>query len=369
MKSLVPRLRLLDRLILGAMAGPFVFGVLIFTLIFVAGDLLFEAARLIIERNVSLGVVLRLFFYRLPEVVALTFPMSSLLGALLGISNLSANSELIALRSLGISFMRVLRPVVIASLLISAFTLLFNETLVPITSIAADRLMKYEILKNQVSAVQEKVFLRDERGGELLRVLYVDQLDTEKGLMSGVMIHEFEKGRLVRTSTAQEGVWKEGEWWIEEGRVYDVTREGDVQLLFRFARQKLALNLSPAQLQRSTRRPSDMSAHELWSYVRGADMVGTDLSRLWVMFHLKVAVPWACVILALLGASFGAARQSRSGSGMSFGVSVSIVFAYYVVMSLCRALGESGSMPPILAAWTPNLLFFAVAVFFARRVD
>ena len=86
----LPSLPLLDRLILNAAAGPFVFGVLIFTLIFVAGDLLFQAARLIIEQGVSLGVVTRLFLYRLPEVVAMTFPMSSLLSALLGFFVLSS---------------------------------------------------------------------------------------------------------------------------------------------------------------------------------------------------------------------------------------------------------------------------------------
>ena len=113
-----PGPHILDRLVLRAVAGPFVFGVLIFTLIFVAGDLFFQAARLIIEQGVSLGVVTRLFLYRLPEVVAMTFPMSSLLSALLGMTGLAAGSELIALKSLGIPFSRVLRPIVAASLLL-----------------------------------------------------------------------------------------------------------------------------------------------------------------------------------------------------------------------------------------------------------
>ena len=362
-------LHILDRLVLKAVAGPFVFGVLIFTLIFVAGDLLFQAARLIIEQGVSLGVVTRLFLYRLPEVVAMTFPMSSLLSALLGMTGLAAGSELIALKSLGIPFSRVLRPIVVASLLVSLGTLAFNETVVPFTSIAADRLLKYEVMKNQASALQEKVFLRDESGGELRRVLYVNQMDTRKGILKDVMVHEFEGGRLVRTSVAQQGVWKDGQWWIEDGRVYDVNSRGDINLLFRFERQRLALDLSPEQIQRSTRRPVDMSAHELWAYIRQASMIGSDLSKLWVMFHLKLAVPWACVIMAVLGAGFGASRQGRSGSGVGFGISVVIVFAYYVVMSMCRALGEAGAIWPFLAAWIPNLLFMAVAVFFARRVD
>ncbi|MDR1379039.1 MAG: LptF/LptG family permease [Synergistaceae bacterium] len=368
MKSF-PGLRTLDRFVLGEISGPFVFGVLIFTMIFVAGDLLFQAAKLMIERGISLGVVVRLFLYRLPEVVGMTLPMSCLLSTLLGMTRLSGNSELIALKSLGVSFYRILRPIMWASFLVAGGALLFNETVVPFTTHAAENLMRYEILKNQASALQEKVFLRDESDGELRRVIYLDHLDVDKGIMSGVMFHEFEDGRLVRTSLAQSGTWKGGEWWIENGRVFEVLERGEVRLLFRFERQRLALNLSPQQLQRTSRRPVDMSARELWEYIEQARMGGTNLSQLWVLFHLKLAVPWACVIMALLGASFGASRQGRSGSGIGFGISVIFVFAYYVVMSLCRALGEAGNMSPALAAWLPNGLFLAAGLFFSRRVD
>ena len=374
------KLRLTTRLILDAVSGPFFFGILIFTLIFVAGDLLFQAAKLIIERGVALGVVLRLFFYRLPEVMILTLPMSSLLAALLGMSTLAGGSELIALKSLGVPFKRILRPVIFASLIVSIAAISLNETLVPMTSVAADRLMRYEIMKNQAAAVQEKVFLKTEEKGALKRVLYIDRMDTSQGVMSGVIIHEFENDRMVRTLTAQKGVWQKeskdapGQWWIEDGRLYDVKEDGQVNLLLKFSRQILALNLSPEQLQRSTRKPADMSAHELWAYIKQADAIGANgrnLSRLWVMFHLKLAVPWACVIMAVLGAGFGAVQKGRgrSGSGVGFGISVVIVFAYYVVMSMCRALGESGALPALLAGWMPNLIFFAVALFFALRVD
>ena len=362
--------KLLNKLILGSCASPFLFGIVIFVLIFVAGDLLFQAAKLIIEQGVAFGVVTRLFFYRLPEVVVMTIPMSSLLAGLLGMSSLNSTSELIALKSLGIPFRRILRPILVCSILIALGGLTFNETIVPFSSLAADRLMRYEIMKNQASAVQEKVFLRDEENGKLKRVLYIDILDPEKGIMQGIMMHEFnDKGRLATTLNAASGKWQDSQWWIEDGRMYDVNSEGEVNLLLRFERQRLALRLSPEQLQRSTRRPADMSAHELWSYINQAELVGTDLSRLWVMFHLKLAVPWACVIMAVLGAGFGASRRGRSGGGVGFGISVVIVFAYYVVMSLCRALGESGNINPIIAGWGPNFVFMIVALFFAWRVD
>ena len=361
---------LLNKLILGACAAPFMFGILIFMLIFVAGDLLFQAAKLIIEQGVAFSVVTRLFFYRLPEVVVMTIPMSSLLAGLLGMSTLNSGSELIALKSLGIPFIRILRPIFFSAIFISVTALTFNETVVPFASIASDRLMRYEIMKNQAAAVQEKVFLRDEENGRLKRVLYIDKLDPAAGLMSGIMMHEFDKdGKLSSTLNAMRGMWQDSQWWIEDGRMYSVSHEGEVSLLLRFERQRLALRLSPDQLQRSTRKPSNMSAHELWSYINQAEMVGTDLSKLWVMFHLKLAVPWACVIMAVLGAGFGASRRGRSGGGVGFGISVVIVFAYYVVMSLCRALGENGSIPAFLAGWGPNCVFMLVALFFAWRVD
>ena len=361
---------LLNKLILGACAGPFMFGILIFVLIFVAGDLLFQAARLIIEQGVSLGIVLRLFFYRLPEVVVMTIPMSSLLSTLLGMSTLNGGSEIIALKSLGIPFTRILRPVFFASVMISIIGFGLNETVVPFGAIAADRLMRFEIMKNQASMVQEKVFLRDEENGKLKRVLYIDELDPEKGILSGIMMHEFDDdGRLSHTLNARRGMWLNSQWWIEDGRMYDVDGEGEIRLLLRFERQRLALRLSPEQLQRSTRRPGDMSAHELWSYIRQGEAIDSQLAQLWVMFHLKTAVPWACVIMAVLGASFGASRRGRSGGGVGFGISVVIVFAYYVVMSLCRAFGEAGAIPPIIAGWGPNAVFLVAALYFARRVD
>ena len=356
---------LLNKLILGACAGPFMFGILIFVLIFVAGDLLFQAAKLIIEQGVALSVVTRLFFYRLPEVVVMTIPMSSLLSTLLGMSTLNGGSELIALRSLGIPFTRILRPVFFASVMISVIGFGLNETVVPFGAIAAD-----EIMKHQASVVQEKVFLRDEEDGKLKRVLYIDELDPEKGILSGIMMHEFDSsGRLSHTLNARRGTWQNSQWWIEDGRMYDVDAEGEVRLLLRFERQMLALRLSPEQLQRSTRRPGDMSAHELWSYIKHGEAIESQLSQLWVMFHLKTAVPWACVIMAVLGASFGASRRGRSGGGVGFGISVVIVFAYYVVMSMCRAFGEAGAIPPVIAGWGPNIVFLFAALYFARRVD
>ena len=359
---------LLDRYVLKELSSSFLFGVTAFTMVFVAGDLLFQAANLMIEKGISLGVVMRLFIYRLPEVVSLTLPMASLLSSLLTFSRLSTNSELVALKSAGIPFHRILRPVFFASIIVGFGALLSSETIVPFSNRAAENLMKYEILREKPSVLKEKVFLREESGGVLNRVIYLSELKAREGIMKDVIIQEFEKGRLSRISLAEDGLWKDGEWWLNKGQVFEVTTAGRVNPLFRFERQRLLLNLTPGQVEKASRQPAEMSSAELLAQISLLRREGANLTPLQVMFHLRLALPWASVVLAILGASLGV-RSSRAGPGIGFGLSVLIVFAYYVTMSFCRALGEAGYLLPIVSAWIPNIAFLLVGGFLARRAN
>ncbi len=111
-----------------------------------------------------------------------------------------------------------------------------------------------------------------------------------------------------------------------------------------------------------------MSAWQLWGHISVMNKQGADLAPLRVLFHLKLAIPWACVILAVLGASLGVGPQ-RSGAGMGLAMSVLIVFAYYVVMSFSRSFGEGGYLPPVVAAWAPNIIFLVIAGLLVRSAD
>ena len=85
-------------------------------------------------------------------------------------------------------------------------------------------------------------------------------------------------------------------------------------------------------------------------------------------FHLRLAVPWACLIFAILGAALGS-RPQRASSGVGFGFSVIIIFVYYVIMSFSKALGENGSLPPAMAAWVANLVFLAISLLLCSRAN
>ena len=363
------KLKALDRFVLREIMAPFFFGIMAFTVILVAGSLLFKIADLVIQRGVSIGIVVRLFLYYLPRLVALTIPMSCLLGALLGFGKLSANSELVALKSAGLSFQRIIRPVIMASFFISIAALLINETLVPVSERAAANVMAFEVFKESPPVFKEKVFLREGDGDSLKRVIYIDKLKIGTGDMKDIVVQEFDKGKLARIISAARGSWVNGSWWIENGDVYDVDGDkGKVSFLFKFDKQALSLNLNPAEVSDSSDDPDQMTIGQLYHLIRVNTAKGGDTSKLWMVLHMRIAVPWACIVLALVGAAFGS-RPQRTNSSVGLGVSVIIVFVYYVILSFTQSLGEAGYLPPFLAAWIANVVFLIIGGLLCARAN
>jgi lipopolysaccharide export system permease protein len=186
--------------------------------------------------------------------------------------------------------------------------------------------------------------------------------------MTDILVQEFEGGRISRLITAPEGNWKDGVWWMYDGHVFDVGTAGAVSPLFSFERQSLSLSMTPSELGADTADPSEMGIGELYTTIQSAELQGNETNELRMMLHLRIAVPWASVVLILVGAAVGS-RPQRSGSSIGLGLSVMIVFAYYVVMSIFKALGDAGFIPVIIAAWAPNASFLAVGSLLTRRAN
>ena len=125
------RLRLLDRYVLTELLYPFVFGIAAFSSIFIASTMLFRITKYVTQYGASLEAVGRLFFYSLPEVINYTFPMSMLLAALMAFGKLSGSSEITAMKAGGVSYYRIVTPVLIVGFLVSMFSLVWAEKVVP----------------------------------------------------------------------------------------------------------------------------------------------------------------------------------------------------------------------------------------------
>jgi lipopolysaccharide export system permease protein len=359
---------ILDRFILGRMISPFLFGIMSFTVIMVAGNLLFSLADLVIKQGVAMSLIARLFLYSLPAVIALTIPMSCLLAALLGFGGMSSNSELVALKSVGISFGRIVSPLVIAGAFMSIFSFVLNETIVPVSARAAANVTRYEIARRTPPVFRDNVFIRDVSDGRLDRIVYINRVLPGSGEMRDILVQEFAEGHVSRIAAAPAGYWENGLWWLRDGQVFEVKENGMVETLFTFDKYKLSLDFAPSDVDRDSADPEEMSLDELYVTMRNAEKQGNSAGRLEMLFHLRVSVPWACVVLALVGAAVGG-RPQKSGSGVGLGLSIVIVFCYYVIMSLCKSLGEADFVPGVVAAWIPNAVFLSVGVVLIKRAN
>lgn len=363
------KIKSLDKFILNELMGPFLFGIMSFTIILIAGSLLFQIADLVIQRGVSVWIVIRLFIYYLPKLMTYTIPMSCLLATLTGFGKLSANSELIALKAAGLSFSRIVKPVIIATFFISVAAFFINETIVPLTEKAASNIMVYEVFKQSPPLFHEKVFLKEESNGALKRVIYINKMEIRNGDMSQVVVQEFEDGRLTSINSAKSAKWINGSWWLNKGNVFEVNKDGEVNLLFKFDKQKITLDMNPDEIAKaSSHNPEQMTMRELLATVKLNEKSGISSAKLWMIFHLRISVPWACMVLALVGAALGS-RPQRSSSSFGLGLSVIIVFVYYVILSLTQSLGDAGYLPSYIAAWTANVIFLIIGLLMCKNAN
>jgi lipopolysaccharide export system permease protein len=228
--------------------------------------------------------------------------------------------------------------------------------------------MQYEIAKRTPPVYRDNVFIRDVSDGTLDRIVYINRVLPGSGEMKDILVQEFAEGHISRIVSAPTGYWEAGMWWLRDGQAFEVQKNGMVEMLFTFDRQKLNLDFAPSDVDKDSMDPEEMSLDELYVTMRSAEKQGNNAGRLRMMFYLRISVPWACVVLALVGAAVGG-RPQKSSSGVGLGFSIVIVFCYYVIMSLCKSLGEANLVSGIVAAWIPNAVFLAVGVVLIRRAN
>ncbi len=363
-------LGIMDRYIISEMVGPFLFGVAAFTALGMAIGSLFELVRLVAESGLPILSALHVFALRSPSIIVLTFPMSMLLSTLLAYGRLSGESETTALRSCGVSVYRLVLPAVALSLMITSMTFVFNELVVPIANRQASVTLNQALNRDQPDFKQDNILYQEfgdiigqDLAGEmtltqgLTRQFYARSFDGE--VMRGIIVLDFSNEMLNQIVLAQEGRWQPqtSSWLFVDGTSYVVSPNGNYSNIVTFDRQEIQISRAPLDIAQEVRSPEQMNIGELSRHIQVIASTGDDkeVRRLQVSLHLKYAIPFVCVTFALVGATLGL-RPQRTSSSLGLGLSVLIIFAYYVFSFVTQALGQTGALGPAVAAWLPNLV-------------
>ncbi|MDY7095651.1 MAG: LptF/LptG family permease [Acidobacteriota bacterium] len=365
-------MRRLDRYILSQILGPLALGLLVYTFILLM-QFLFSSAEMIIQRGLPASVVGKLLLLILPSSIVLTIPMSLLFAILITVGRLSADSELIAMRSCGISLLSLYRPILILSGVLCALNVYLMVSVLPHGNHALQQL-NLQILTQSVSQqVEPRVFHEQWEG----KVLYVFEIPPGQTRWKGVMVAQALPGEQQEIVIADWG----------EVRV-DPTGERLVLRLENAVTHRVDMrnpdsyNISQQEVletvledQFTSRRRAKISAsksiremdlQELQERVADPDATPEMRNLARVQIHKSFAIPVACLVFGLLALPLGI-NNRRGGKASGFALSIAVILVYWILLSNGEEAARYGKMDAWIAMWAPNVLLATAGLFLLLR--
>ncbi|MBO8232559.1 permease [Prochlorococcus marinus str. MU1402] len=374
---------LIDRWLLGQIIPPMIFAISAFTVISLSVGVMFDLIRKIVEYGLPLLEALKALIYSLPSFLVLSFPMAVLLSTLLSYGKLSANSELLALRSLGIKTSRIIAPAIAVSIFMTGLTFYFNDNLVPNSNKLAESTLRSGIGSsfNQGKSKNNIIFTR--KGSRisptnqptkintfLTHIFYASQF--ENNIMKEVTVLDFSRENVKQILTANSAIFDKdnSSWVFTDGSIVSTDSFGQTTNI-RFKQYTYPFVEGPLDLAKVPKDASDMSLKEALEAERIYKKIGDikQIRKIQVRIQEKFTLPCACLVFGLIGSILGCKSNLRSSKSQGFGLSVILILVYYVMSFICSSFGVKGLLPPVIAAWFPVVTSIGGGFYFLRRTS
>jgi len=324
----------------------------------------FEKTRIFTRHHASFSLMLLYFIYKIPAISIQMTPMSVLLATILSLGILSRNNELIAMRANGVKLYNVIIPIVVISLFISIFSIIFNEYILPYTNKKALYIIDVKVEKKPQLGFfkNNKIWYHGDN------FIYNIQLfDTYNNILYGVTIYYFDnKFKLIKRIDAKDAVWKNGKWRFEHIMIRKFT--DNIMEERYYLERIIPLKETPETFKVIEKNTEDMSYKELKRYIKKIKKEGYDATRYLVDLYSKTSLPFVGFIMSFLGIPFALKVGKEGGIPLGIGMSIVIGFIYWAVFSFCLSLGRASVLPPILSVWFANFVFGLTALYMVLSV-
>ncbi len=388
-------IRVIDRYVLREILLPFVLGGGLFTF-FLVIDRIYSLTDLVITKGVPFPLVLQLLVYMLPSFLAHSLPMALLVAILLAGGRLAADLEIVALRAVGVSPLRLLRPVLLATLVVAAVTAVLTLVVNPASN-AVFQGQLFKILQTRAaSGLRERLF--NTSFGDL--VIYLEEISPSQVALKGLLLSDERDPKLTRIVTAREGrlLTDEANRRITLRLIDGAINESDVApapaldpktrrpgaeepatpfggaatasryryTAFGIYDMSLSLQSPFRSTARSEKPERNLSLRSLGAAIRDARAQGQPAAPYQVEYHKRFALPVAAIVFAVVGFPL-AIRSHRGGRSLALTGTLAIIVAYYLLLTSLESLALSRRLAPWFAIWLPNLLFSGLAGALFRR--
>jgi lipopolysaccharide export system permease protein len=359
-------MKILDRYLLKQFLQTILFGLMAFTLLFVVIDLM-ENLGDFLDQKVITSMIVQYYLVFIPEIIRLMTPIAVLLASLFTAGKMASLNELTAIKASGISLYRFMTPFIIASLLISIFSIFFGGYAVPIAN-------KHKIFIEQNSMhrgivhLGSNIFIQDNK----TRIVTINYFDVSQEQATQISIQEYDPKdrtklisridafRMVYDSTKQS-------WNIYDGVTRTFSESGET--LDRFIiKQDYKMSFKPEDVLKKQRKPEEMTLAELNSYADDQFRTGNDPTSTAIEYQSRIAFAFASVVVVLFGLPISANRR-RGGLAIQVGINLLITFIYLVFMKVSQAFGKNGVLNPMITAWLANFIFLLAALYNIKRAQ
>jgi len=380
--SIFRRIPLLDRWIISKLIPILFFAISAFTIVSLSVGVMFDLIRKIVEFGLPIVVALKIFFLSLPGFLVLAFPMSVLLSCLLTYGNLSSNSEILALKSLGINNFRIILPSLSLALFMTLLTFIFNDNLVPISNRVAADIMENNIGKS-IKTEKGKYNISFSKYGSILDANTNKPIDSATHLthifyarrflnnvMYEVTVVDLSKKGTKILIAADNGKFVDqlNSWEFSNGEMIITNDEGSVSTIS-FDTYKYPFDNGPSKLAAIPSDAKNMTISEARKAEEMYAMAGNikESRKMKVRIYEKITLPFSCIVFSLIGSTLGIKQNIRSSKSQGFGLSIIIIFLYYLTCFVFSSMGIVGLITPFLSAWIPVFIFLGFGTLLVRR--
>ncbi len=325
-----------------------------------------RALKYLTEGKVEKLLVLKWFVFRVPEDMQYIFPAAALMATLFVFGRLSKESELAALLASGISLARLMVPVALFGLGVSAAVFLFNDWVVPPAMRISQRIWEQQLRAAGPpnTTYKDNVLLKSGPG----QLVYVGRYFFRDDSVRHLVVRNYGPRGVESMIASTCGRWKgDGIWQLDSVVETRFTTDGEVTWQHK-GTTDYRLSETPETFKEKESDENELNLAELFAKIQKLEKRGLANTRpLRVEMYLRTAFPFAVLIFAFIGAAMGIS-PGRSGGFIGFGVSLILTFLYYMTMSLSASLGKTGALSPLTGAWLQNVLFLAVCLGLFLRV-
>jgi lipopolysaccharide export system permease protein len=359
-------MKILEKYIFRQFAKAFLFTSLAFVCLFILINMV-EKLDEFMDKNLSLWEIAGYYLLSIPSTILIISPVSALLSSILVAGRLSFSSELPAIRSAGVSMRQLLTPFLAGGTLILFVNILNAWWIAPAAFTGKNTFEQHNFNKHPSEPQQNRNIHVLEPGN---RIVSIGTLDLDCSTLSKVSIEEFSGARLISRTDSDTMRYepKNREWVMQNASTRIFTGENEA---FHFTAVKpVKLHLSPHSLAELNLQPDEMNIIRHYQYLSEKKRAGfSGLERSMVKFHNKIALPFASLIIILIGVPLSA-KKKRGSLASEISITLFAGFLFLGLQKTSAILGYQGVISPMLAAWLPNILFLGIGyIMYKTSID